>query len=205
MRITPDNGVETLAQRFINEIIRIAKLVKIPKFPTGIKTIRKSKQLLLNLARRGKLEQQIRHPQCREKDRADKEGEIETLNTAIQEEHERERERKEVEAVGKIKLNLKEFYKFTNKTKNTRSKIGPLRVGEKYYSGVERMARILSDQYKSKFSKPRDNYDNIQFIRRTMLSLSEIELAAPLFVEAMQSMKMSSAPGPDGVPAYLYY
>ena len=66
------------------------------------------------------------------------------------------------------------------------------------------MAKILSDQYKGVFSKPRDNYNDIKFTRKTILSLAEIDLSKNKFVEAMKSMKTTSAPGPDGVPAYLY-
>ena len=38
-----------------------------------------------------------------------------------------------------------------------------------------------------------------------MRSISDIELTADMFEFAMKSMKVTSAPGPDGVPAYLYY
>ena len=53
-------------------------------------------------------------------------------------------------------------------------------------------------------SSPKENYDQINFVRRTLESLSDIVLTKEMFVQAMQSIKASSAPGPDGVPAYLY-
>ena len=130
--------------------------------------------------------------------------EIEEINTNIQQEHEQEQERKEMEAVKNIKINSTEFFKFANKTKRGKSKIGPLRSGKDYLSGPADMARILSEQYKSVFSSPKDNYEELQFPMRAISPMEDIVLTKEMFVVAMSSMKTSSAPGPDGVPAYLY-
>ena len=53
------------------------------------------------------------------------------------------------------------------------------------------------------FSKPKQNYEDIQFRRRILAEIEEIVLSRSMFVAAMKDIKMSSAPGPDGVPAYL--
>ena len=204
LRVSDDKGVETLAERFIEKIVRIAKLLKVSKFPVGLKEVKKSKQHLLNLEKRTRLEEQIKQPCCREKDRLEKEDQIKSLNEEIQREHQQERERKECEVIEKIKVNPKEFFKYANKTKKTRSKIGPLKLRETCYSGPAKMAKILSDQYKSVFSKPKDDYSSINFVQRSIAPLDAIILEEQRFVAAMESIKATSAPGPDGVPAYLY-
>ena len=129
---------------------------------------------------------------------------IEDLNVKIQEDHEEDRERQENKAIDKISLNPKEFFKYESKTKKTKSRVGPLRYGVSYYSGPREMARILSDQYKNVFSTPRDSYDQIFFEKKTIASLSDITLTKVKFVVAMQSIKYSSAPGPDGAPTFLF-
>ena len=92
------------------------------------------KQLLLKLQQRSKLQEQINQADCRNKDRENKESQIEALNEEIQKEHEEQRERKEAEAIEKIKVNPKEFFKFANKTKKkSKSKIGPLRSGDSHW------------------------------------------------------------------------
>ena len=67
------------------------------------------------------------------------------------------------------------------------------------------MAQILSDQYKSVFSPPKDDYSDIIFARKDVPPLSDLQLHSAMFQNAMVDIKISSAPGPDGVPAYLYH
>ena len=52
----------------------------------------------------------------------------------------------EREAIKKIRTDPKFFYRYANRTRKNRSSVGPLKLGEKYYSGEEDMARILSEQ-----------------------------------------------------------
>ena len=111
----------------------------------------------------------------------------------------------EAEAIKKIKEDPKQFFKYANKNKKTRSRIGPLKSGLFYYSGAEEMARILSEQYKSVFSPPKDDYSNIQFPPKNVTPISDLQLNKEMFQQAMRDIKPSSAPGPDGVPAYLYH
>ena len=67
------------------------------------------------------------------------------------------------------------------------------------------MARILSDQYCGQFSTPKDNYDDLIFNNnRNIPDIGDIILQEELFVFIMQSLNTSAAPGPDGVPAYLF-
>ena len=157
------------------------------------------------LGKRRTLEAQASHEDVTNTDKLQMEEKIERINKTIQGDNEQERIRKEDEAIKKIKQDSKEFFKYANRTKKAKSKIGPLQSGNKYYSGPQEMARILSEQYKSVFSKPKENYSSINFQRKAIVSISDIDLKKDMFVNAMKSMKARSASGPDGIPAYLYY
>ena len=115
LKVSPTEGVEKLSEKFIKEMIKVARKAKVPKFAIGIKELTKSKKLLISLEKRMGLERQINLPDCRDKDKEEKETQIEELNEVIQKEHQEQRERKEREALEKIKTNSKEFFKFANK------------------------------------------------------------------------------------------
>ena len=178
------------------------ELAKVPKYHAKDQDNNNPSQKLIK--RKVKLETNSKHPNVTLKDQESMRKEIAEINSKMQENYDDERERKEREAVEKISLNPKEFFKYANKTKKAKSKIGPLKEGKKYYSGPKEMARILSEQYRSVFSKPKNNYDNIQFARRAIASMEEIVLTKEMFVVEMWTMNTSAAPGPDGAPAYLY-
>ena len=203
LKVTPTHGVDTLADPFINKVVATAKEAKVPKYPCYHKGANKSKHQNL-LDERNSLNGMLAHPDMTNKDKENKEKKIEELNLKIQEDHEQERQRKEDEAIKKIQVDPKYYFKFANRTKKLKSKIGPLRSGDSYYSGPREMVRILSDQYKSVFSKQKENYDSVHYERKTGKTLSEIVLTKDRFALAMKNIKYSSAPGPDGVPAYLY-
>ena len=154
---------------------------------------------------RSKYERKINHPHCTNNEYKAYEKQIEEINSKIQDSHHKERERVERKAIDNIKVDAKAFFKFANKTRKTQSKVGPLKSGPDYYSGPLEMAKILSDQYKSVFSKPKDSYENVVLRERNAPTIEDLVLDKGMFIEAMKSMKPWSAPGPDGVPAFLYY
>ena len=110
----------------------------------------------------------MNHPHCTNKDYTNIAKWIEDINTKIQGDNEAERERLEMKAIEEIKLNPKAFFKYANKTKKNKSKIGPIRSGNNFYSDPLEMAKILSNQYASVFSKPRGTYEDIQFLQRSI-------------------------------------
>ena len=203
LKVDENNKVDTLAERFINEVLRIFKQAKVTKYKdkTDWELPRKFHQNLIN--RRNRCQQKMNHPHCTNKEYISLEQESVQINTRIQEMHDAERERVENIAIANIDRDAKAFYRFANSSRKAQSKVGPLKSGTSYYSGPKEMARILSEQYKSVFSKPKDNYDDFTFNRQDIPTMEEILLDKGSFRAAMKSMKPSSAPGPDGVPAYL--
>ena len=84
--------------------------------------------------------------------------------------------------------------------------IGPLKLGngDNYTSDSKRMAEILSKQYASVFSEPREtaNISNLKEFKGERLV--DIKLLAADFEGAMSEIKNGSAPGPDEIPAVVY-
>ena len=165
LRITPTDRVETLSKRFIAGMVHAAKRAKVPKYPVYSKEKRMSLKHEKLVEKRKTLESQASHSDVTNRDKEEIEEKIVSINKTIQDDHEQERVRKEEEAVSKIKTEPKEFFRYTNRTKKSKSRIGPLRSGESYYSGPREMARILSEQYKLHFSKPKSkaDYEKIVF------------------------------------------
>ena len=78
------------------------------------------------------------HPDCTKKDKAILEGKIKEANAKIMEEYEQELLKKEEDAIKKIKDEPKKFFKYANKNRKTRTRIGPLKSGNYYYSGQKK-------------------------------------------------------------------
>ena len=203
LRVTPTHKVSSLAGKFIDGLVEAATRAKVPKYSTREGRYVDPKHTRLVDARK-RLQEKLDHPDCTKTDKQVLEERVVAANQRLQEWHEEERERLESKAVEKIKLDPKEFFKFANKTKKTKAKIGPLKSGTSFYSGPQKMAQILSDQYKSVFSRPRPEDKGFTFAKRSIRDLDDIHLTDDKLISEMQSIKMSSAPGPDGVPAFLY-
>ena len=204
LKVTPAHDVTTLAKRFVDGVAQAARLAKVPKFAQRSDEEKLSSNHLRLLEERRQIISKIEHPHCTLKDKKDQEGRMEEVNKKIQGLHEEERKSKEKAAIEKIKLDPKEFYRFANKSKKAKTKIGPLKSGDNFYSGPQKMAQILSDQYKSVFSPHRESYEDFHFPKRAIKDISDIIITENKLINEMQSIKLSSAPGPDGVPAILY-
>ena len=195
--------VQTLAPRFITRIIGAAKAAKIPLYKQSNAKDYGDKAKYVSQI--DSLHRKLDNVHCTTTDRKQINIKIEDINTKIQELHAREHQKKEENAVKKIHEKPQEFFKYANQTKRNKTKIGPLKLGEFYYSGPQQMAQILSDQYKSVFIEPKENYENIKYKKTQVTPISEIRMTKEMFIEAMKSIDPSSSPGPDGVPAYIYH
>ena len=82
----------------------------------------------------------------------------------------------------------------------------PLRIGkgEDYTSDPKRMAEILSAQYSSVFSEPRDHANLSRLKGSDGTSIGDIKLLLEDFENAMKEIKVGSAPGPDEIPAVVF-
>ena len=124
--------------------------------------------------------------------------------------------KKEREAVAKIKSNPKFFYSYANKHAKIKNMVGPL-VNEEEETVKEDydMAELLRKQYESTFSKPRpttvaeeeqEEEEEVQEEEEEepgLVNLEEITFTSVDMIEAINCLKSSSGPGPDGVPAIL--
>ena len=68
------------------------------------------------------------------------------------------------------------------------------------------MAQMLSDQYKSVFSTPKEDFSDFYLPTYDFDSLDDIEITEDWIRELgrVREMNCMSAPGPDGIPAFIY-
>ena len=125
---------------------------------------------------------------------------VEEINKEITQLHDTEKESKEGKVIENIKTDPKAFHTYANSLKQSRSKIGPLKS---YVSGEKEMAEILSKQYESVFSKPQMDRP-FTFKQIACQAIEDIDITLNDIKEAMEAIKLSSAPGPNGIPAFLF-
>ena len=65
------------------------------------------------------------------------------------------------------------------------------------------MAEILNNQYVGTFSKPLEDYHNISFTHAACPELFDINFIYEDIIEAVKALRVSSAPGLDGLSAFL--
>ena len=121
----------------------------------------------------------------------------------------REALEKEIRVAEEIKTNPKRFYQYANTFRKTKAKIGPLKNpsdANSYVSGPQKMAEILSLQYKTVFTTPRIRGPTIPTIPLSTL-LDNVSMKTEDMVLALKSISTWSAAGPDGISAWFlkYY
>ena len=101
-----------------------------------------------------------------------------------------------------IKSNAKYFFTYAKQFSSTRSSIGPLlnEVNE-YTASSPKMANLLSAQYSSVFSEPKDSPyfemdEEVDSVQITDVIFTEKDI-----IDAIDELKNSSASGPDGLSA----
>ena len=131
------------------------------------------------------------------------------IQLQVAETNRREALEKEARVAEEIKTNPKRFYQYANSFRKTKSKIGPLKTsgGSKTYeSGPQKMAEILSLQYKSVFTTPRVRVPAIPSLTLSSL-LENVSLKTEDMALALKSISTWSSAGPDGISAWFlrYY
>ena len=112
-------------------------------------------------------------------------------------------------AVDAIKTNSKYFYSYSNKFSKVKSNIGPLMDNtNKLILGPQKMAEILSKQYKSVFSEPMIDHPITHpypdFMSTGRGSLYDIEFTKEDLIDAINDIPQNAAAGPDRFPAFLF-
>ena len=120
--------------------------------------------------------------------------------------HQKQRQKEEEHAIDMIQENSKYFFTYANSKSKSRVKIGPLKINDELYGDNYQMANILSKQYRSMFSSPR--YD-IQEIEQNVneethtVKISSFDFTEEDIAECISTLRSNSAAGPDGIPAIL--
>ena len=128
------------------------------------------------------------------------------IEKELQKSHSNRRLDAEAKAIEKIKTNPKFFFTFARRYSKVKVKVGPLiNNAKKLTTAPQEMAEILSEQYSSVFSTPKDedtpqeaNTDDLNIPSLNRINFSDSELA-----EAINDLASNAAPGPDGFPAIL--
>ncbi len=134
--------------------------------------------------------------------------ELRDIEKSLQKSYRSQRDFNEGKAVDAIKTNSKYFYSYAKKFSKVKSSIGPLMNStNNLVSGPQKMAEILSEQYKSVFSEPKSEHPithpNPEFMSTGRGSLSDIEFTKQDLIDAIDEISQNAAAGPDRFPAIL--
>ena len=135
-------------------------------------------------------------------------NELREIEKTLQKSYRNQRDLNEKKAVDAIKTNAKYFYSYSKKFSKVKSNIGPLMDNSNNLeSGPQKMAEILSEQYKSVFSEPMNTHPithpNPEFMSTGRGSLYDIEFTKEDLIDAIDDIPLNAAAGPDRFPAIL--
>ena len=111
----------------------------------------------------------------------------------------------EERAVEAIRSNPKYFFSYVKTKTKVKTSVGPLYNPKGVLTNSNReMAEILSEQYVKVFSKPTDK-KVIEGLKsaENFNAIPPIQISVERFVEVINELSPSAAPGPDGFPAIL--
>ena len=114
----------------------------------------------------------------------------------------------EQKAIESIKKNPKYFFTYVKKFSKVKPAIGPLLDKEgKYVVESKQMANILSSQYSSTFSEPREEpIEPSTFFESTQTTnMTDINFSPEDIINSINDIPLNSAAGPDGFPAILLH
>ena len=134
------------------------------------------------------------------------EKELITIEMKLQESYAESISAQEQKALAAIKRNPKYFFTYVKKFSKTKPSIGPLlNSHKKYVTESAEMAELLSEQYSSVFSQPREPlvdpmnlFDSVDPSK-----LTDITISPAYIIEAIDELALNAAPGPDCFPAIL--
>ena len=133
-------------------------------------------------------------------------NELTNIEMNLQDSYARSLSNQEQKALEAIRTNPKYFFSYVKKFSKSRPSIGPLLNAHKQYvSESAEMAELLSNQYSSVFSQPRESLVDPMTIFNSddPSKLIDIEITPADFIEAINELAPNAAPGPDCFPALL--
>ena len=201
--------VDIAKTELINKIIDCAKNANVP-----LKKIQKdlnhlSKEAKRLFKHRNQMIKKLRSRNKTAREKNEIQHKINEINLQIQQLYLKENKEKEAKIANKIKTNPKAFFKYANLSRKIKTKVGPLKHTMSsgnitYQSGPKQMAEILNKQYQSVFSTPINVQAGTPADSLINKFVSDIPVLKNDVLEAIDSIQMSSAPGPDGItPKFL--
>ena len=190
--------------RFDGLVVRCMKEAGVPKFKNQRVKDMASDEVMKVEKKAERIELKRQHQNAREVDKTQAAEEVKKIHKKMQSILDEAADMKETKLLNGIKSNPRAFYKHANQTRKGKTKIGPLLSKGKYYSDPIKMANLLSQQYESVFSEPREDISQHQNIKLTTATLNDIEIKTDDIIKAISEMVNGSAAGPDGIPVVFY-
>ena len=142
---TLDVPDDKMSAAFVKEVCEAAVRVNAPRFRSKGNKRAEEKLKILD-AERARLQKQNEHPSVTEETKTSNNLRIKKINLSIATILKEEREAEEVRVIKTFRINSRDFYRYANKFRKSKDKVGPLKTGNNYESGEKKMAEILSDQ-----------------------------------------------------------
>ena len=141
----------------------MAEVAGLPKHKTKVKEKNKETFIGVLISERNKICTQLENTHnLRDKDRGVKLKQLHCINNDIQPLITKEEEEREQKVINEVNLNTKAFFNYANNNRNSKIKIGPLKQGNTFESGPQKMANVLSMQFLSVFSTPKTDLTNLE-------------------------------------------
>ncbi len=203
--IGPPSEIQHFNQNFVKAIVKAAKTAEVPKYKEsdGNRKTKSDPTLDRLTQTHQRLNNNLQNKALTDTDRANITEQLRNNNTAIRERMDTMQEEEETKIANEVKTNTKAFFDYANRNIKVKAAVGPLKEGKHFYDGPKKMAEILSSQYQSAFSKPLEDYSHISFATALCTEMSDLNFTVDDIKAAIKAMCVSSAPGPDGVSAFL--
>ena len=198
-----DESTENDCEIFRKQIIQAIKTSNVPTFKSQTKN-QDNNEIKKIIEKRDKVDKILIKNSLRKTDCEMKTIELANLNKEIERNLQKQENEREKQVIARVKENPKEFYKFADRNKTVKAKIGPLKIGNTYETDPKRMANIFADQYKSVFSKPREDISQLNLKNVLCPKLEDLVIQDEDVIQAIKDINPSSAPGPDEIPTIFY-
>ena len=204
-QLGPTLNVTNFDKNLGEGIVSAAKAANVPKYKHKTDTkARDNDQVMKTLTQKhSNLNTDLQKDALLTTDRITKTEELHETNKAIRDRIDKLQEEEEKKIATDVKSNPKAFFTFANRNIKNKSSVGPLKEGKHFYSGPKKMAEILNKQYEGAFSKPLEDYSNVTFTQEICEELNDLAFTKEDIKEAVKAMSGNSAPGPDGISAFL--
>ena len=194
--LAPNDHLQKIMKIFIDVAYKFIPTKRTAKKGSGTRIPRERRILM---RKRRKLMDRFSQSSC-EKKKESIRNKLVKIELLLQKSHADCRSRKEQLAVKAIKTNSKYFFAYAKQFSSTRSSIGPLLdENNEYTASSSRMANILSTQYSSVFSQPKDNPYSTMNEDLDAIEINDVSFTEQDIIDAIDQLKNSSASGPDGL------